>query len=445
MFRFDTLEKLLTLNIGVSQGANEEAFRLMDSIHPLTVKRFRTGMEHNGWVVPHNWVVRKGLIKRNGDTLFDGTVHPMAIARSSSSFKGVVPKDELDRHVFFSREFPDAYVYHSMYDLRPWIEHWGFCVPYNLYANWPSGDYEIELESEFVDGEMLVGELSHKGELTDTIVFNAHTCHPCQANDDMVGVMVIIALFKWLATQETRYSYRGVLAPEHVGTAFYVADLPEEDLARLKLGCFVEMVGTETPFALQWSFTGRSIIDRVAKYVLGQIDRQLTTGDFSTVVGNDETVWEAPGIEIPMISISRWPYEGYHTSGDNLDIISEGRMTEALNALQRIIGIFERDCTIERQFTGMVALSNPKYGLYKEHPDPALDKGLTDLDLSFARMQDRLTRYFDGQHTVFEIAETFDVPFEMLREYIGEFEQKGLVKLHQMSTLDDYKLMARTG
>lgn len=436
--RMDVLGKLLQLNIGVTRRANAQAFELMSSVCPLEIRRYRSGREHNGWVIPHECLVRKALIRKDGVIVFDGTVHPLAVAGYSSSFHGTIDKDELDRHVFFSREFPDAFVFHSMYNYRPWHRHWGFCVPHNAYRAWTPGEYEVDLDVEFVEEDMLVGEACVEGDSPETIVFNAHTCHPCQANDGLSGVMVILELFRWLAATRRRYSYRAILAPEHLGTVFYLADLPDDAVARFKLGCFIEMVGTETPLALQRSFTGDTIVDRVAEYVLKQVQPGLRVGDFRTVVGNDETVWEAPGIEVPMVSISRWPYPQYHTSEDNVGIMSETRLAETLEALKKIVETFEDDATMERRFRGLVALSNPKYNLYRERPDPVVDKGLTDMDLRFGEVQDYLPRYFDGRHTIFEIAERFDVPFRTLRTYLHAFADKELIDLRPVSSLDCY-------
>ena len=439
MFRFDIFEDLLKLNIGVTQRANADAFKLMSSIFPLQVREYVSGQEHNGWVIPHDWSVRTAEIKKDGKVLFDGKVHPLAVAGYSSSFKGVVSKEELDNHVFFSRQFSKAHVFHCVYNYRPWQKHWGFCVPYNLFKEWGPGNYEIDLQTDLNTAEMLVGECNIEGELSDTVVFNAHTCHPCQANDGLSGVMVILELFRWLSKKKRRYSYRGILAPEHIGTVFYLANLHEEELAKLKLGCFVEMVGTDTPLVLQKSFTGESIIDQVAEYVLKQFEPRLKVGRFRTVVGNDETVWEAPGIEVPMISISRWPYREYHTSEDNLKIMVEKRLEETLEALKAIVETFENDATMYRRFKGLIALSNPKYGLYWEKPDPVVNKGLTEMDLRFGELQDYLPRYFNGEYTIFRIARAFDVRFDTLRSYLRSFEKKGLIDLRPVTSLEEYR------
>lgn len=439
MFGRSVFAEILKLNIGVSQGANEEAFRLMGSVHPLKLKNYRSGREHNGWVIPHDWIVKRATIQQAGRVLFDGMVHPMAVAGNSCSFKGTLSRGEMFQHVFTREDFPDAYPFHCMYNYRPWQQHWGFCVPHNTALEWTADRFDVHLDAELREGQMLVAECQHQGRLQETIVFNAHTCHPCQANDDMSGVMVILQLFQWLSSRSTRYTYLGILAPEHLGTVFYLAEKTPEEVSRFKLGCFVEMVGTNGPLRLQESFTGESIIDRVATQVLKRSWPDVQIGPFRSVVGNDETVWEAPGIEVPMISLSRWPYPEYHTSADNLHIISDERLDEALEVLKGIVEVLEEDRTMERRFRGLLSLANPKYDLYIERPDPVVKKDLDERMLVLGRLQDYLPRFFDGTSTVFDIAERFGVDFHTLRAYLDRWEALDLIRMQPLDSLDTYR------
>ena len=148
MFQFDLFEKLLKLPVGVTQPANADAFQLLSSIHPIELKAYESGREHNGWVIPHEWHVHKALIRRNEQIVFDGTVHPMAVAGYSTSFQGTLNKKQLDEHIFFNKEFPDAFVFHCMYNYRPWEQHWGFCVPLSEYQKWDDGPFEVEFVSK---------------------------------------------------------------------------------------------------------------------------------------------------------------------------------------------------------------------------------------------------------------------------------------------------------
>lgn len=441
MFHLDIFEQILKLNIGISQSDNEEMFRLLNTIHPLTLHRYKSGIEHNGWVVPHNWVIKKALIKKEGHTLFDGTIHPLAVAGYSPSFSGRVSKLELDQHVFTRPELPDAYSFHCVNNYRPWETFWGFTIPHSIYKNWTDGEYDIELETEYNDGEMIVGEIFHQGISEETIVFNAHTCHPTQFNDDLAGVAVILELFKWLKGRKTQYSYRAIFAPEHLGTVFYLSGLPKADVKKMKMGAFVEMVGIDLPLALAQSFNGTSLIDAVAEYALKQVNPDARIGAFRTIVGNDETVWEGAGIEIPFISISRchqspFYYTQYHTNEDNFQINSVPRLEETLTALQTMVTIFENNKVMRRKFTGLLALSNPKHGLYIERPDPTVEKHLSDVQLKMGYMQDYLQRLFDEKTSIFDIARRFDVPFNVLYDYLKKFEEKGLIEFAPISVLE---------
>lgn len=433
MFHFDVFEKILKLNIGVAQAENEQMFALLNSIYPLTLHRYKSGIEHNGWVVPHDWVVKKALIYKDGKVLFDGTQHPLAVAGNSPSFSGVLNKQELDEHVFTRPELPDAFSFHCMNNYRPWAKFWGFTMPHNIYKHWTDGEYTIELETEFRDGEMIVAEAFHQGESDEVIVFNAHTCHPTQFNDDLAGVAVILELFQSLKNRKTHYSYRAIFAPEHLGTVFYLAGLSTDEIQKMRFGAFVEMVGIDLPLALAKSFRGTSLIDRVAEYAMKQVNPETRVGAFRTIVGNDETVWEGAGIEIPFISISRchlspFYYTQYHTNEDDLSLNSVQRLEETLKVLKIMVDIFENNKVMRRKFTGLLALSNPKYGLYIERPDPTVAKDLSEVQLKMGYLQDYLQRLFDEKTSIFEIAQQFDVPFDILYQYLKKFEEKNLIE-----------------
>ncbi len=439
LFHLDVFREILKLRIGIAQADNRRAFELLSGIYPLELKTFASGEERNGWVIPDDWTVEQALIRKDGRTLFDGTVHPLAVVQNSPSMRGTFSKEELDKHIFTRPSVPDAYAFHFLNTYRSWNRTWGFCVPHRVWQTWGDGDYEVELATTNRPGTMIVGEAHLAGQSEETIVFNAHTCHPCQFNDDLAGVAVILELFRWLKEQPRRFSYRAVLGPEHFGTVFYLDKLSGPERERLKLGLFVEMVGIDAPLVLQRSFNGTALIDRIATHVLSDNDPQLKTGDFRTIVGNDETVWEAPGIEIPFASLSRCFHPGYyaeyHTSRDDLELNRVDKLEETLRMLQAMVDVVEEDCTIERRFEGLVALSNPKYSLYIERPDATVAKKFSKEDVLLGRVQDVLPRYLDGSPSVFEIAERLQVPFAPLRRYLGRFADKELIRLTPRSSL----------
>jgi aminopeptidase-like protein len=368
----------------------------------------------------------------------------MAVIGNSIGFTGRIDKAELDKHVFSSRAQPDSYAFHCMNNYRPWAKEWGFCVPLADYQTWPDGAYDIDLVTELTPGQMLVAEGVLPGESEETIVFNAHTCHPGQFEDGFSGVALILELFDELKKlKQRRYTYKMILAPEHLGTVFYIAGLGKGERAKHKAVVFTEMIGLKTALALQKSFTGAHVIDHLVERIGRDVDADIRVGDFRTILGNDETVWEAPGYEIPCISLTRCSlsphyYDEYHTSNDLIERSDMSQRAGAFDVLRRLVATFEQDVTVTRRFEGLIALSNPKYGLYVERPEPTGDKNLTEQQLKLGAVQDLIVRYFDGGQSVSELAAKFSISFETMLDYVKGFEAKGLVELRNVPSIDWY-------
>lgn len=417
----------------VSAGADEQNRILAEEL-PFKVLEYKSGREHNGWTVPDKWEVLKAEIKKDGKLIYDGKQHPLGVIGLSESFQGRVSLAELKDHLFNVKDHPDDLIYHCTQYYQPYKKNWGFSMPYNLFQMLAEGEYEIDLQTTHTQGTMKVLEYTKKGNSEQTIILNAHNCHAAQLNDGPAGYAVGIEVMKRLQAINTLYTYKLVVAPEHLGTVFYLADLPEQQIKNYKACLFLEMLGNEyDQFAYQESFSGVAEIDD-ATYHYFKLGRFKFWSDrFRKIVGNDETVWEAPGIEVPTISLSRCQsssvyYPEYHLSSDNLSIMSPARLEESVEAILGIIDIMEKNYYLKRKFTGLVALSNPKYDLYISTFDRAVNPNLPDRQLNWNYLMDCLPRYFNGRTTILEIADKHQLPFNEVYDYILKFQAKGLIE-----------------
>jgi len=288
------IRDLFPYAIGVVSEDNQRFFDRIEQEIPLRLHRYPSDTTFNGWVVPQLWKVIKATICKNGRTVFDGSAHPMGVATYSKSFHGELDLEELKPHLVTNPSLPKAYVWHCMWQYRPWEPDWAFSVPFETYGTLGPGRYQVDLVTTYEPGEMLVADYLHKGSSESTIVFNAHTCHPRQANDDLAGVAVLVRLFQWLRRRETYYSYRLVLAPEHLGTVFYLRDQTEDELRHMVAGAFAEMPGTDGPITVASSFLGDQPIDRTFRHAALHHARAHEFVPWRRGAGNDETVWEAP-------------------------------------------------------------------------------------------------------------------------------------------------------
>lgn len=433
----DLIRKLSPLRLAPNSAGADEGVRLLQAELPFLVHEFVGGLEHNGWVVPMKWEVERATIHNpNGSLVYDGLWHPLAVIGYSQAFQGRVRGDELKRHLFFPSAFDDALVYHCDLFYKPFRKEWGFSVTKRFYD--AIGDerfYDVDLKTTFEPGTMKVCEYVLPGASPDSIVLNAHNCHAFCCNDDLAGVSVGVEVMRRLERwSNRRFTYRLVIAPEHFGSIFYLTKLPPG--LTLRYGLFLEMLGTTGGLALQRSFLGDTMVDRALLLALKHSGKPFRTDRFRKIVGNDETCWEAVGFEVPFPSLSRsigvGHFPEYHTSRDNIDLIDENMLVEAADIVTEALYALDNDAVMTRHFRGLVALSHPRYDLYKPFYDPSEPdrKTISDQARNWNYLMDCLPRYFDGDTRLIEIAEKFDLPFQAVHDYVRQFEAKGLVAMH---------------
>ena len=417
----------------VSAGADEQNKILSEELS-FKILEYKSGREHNGWTVPHKWEVVKAEIRKDGKLIYDGKKHPLGVIGYSESFKGKLNLSKLKEHIYYKKDAPDNIVYHCDLYYKPYRKLWGFSMPYSLFFKLEDGEYDVDLETKHTEGTMKVLEYTHKGKTDKTIILHAHNCHTAQLNDGPSGYVVGIEAMKRLAKMNTNYTYKLLIAPEHIGTVFYLADLDPEVLSTYKFCVFLEMLGNNSRFALQETFTGETELDRAAKHYLSHAFPDFYFDKFRKVVGNDETVWEAPGIEVSTISLSRcespsFYYKEYHLDSDNISIMREDKLEESVKTVLGIINILETNCFLRREFTGLIALSNPKYDLYLQPgTDPSSKIDITENQSKWNYLMDCLPRYFNENISILDIAIKHDVPYDSLYAYLLKFKEKKLIE-----------------
>ena len=429
------IRDLCSFATGVVADGNEPLFARIAEELPLEMFRFQSGDSVNGWQVPQNWRVKRATLTRAGRLVFDGRSNTLGVAQYSKPYSGELSWAELSPHLVTNPQLPDAYMFHCMWQYRPWEADWALCMPHGVYKALGPGRYRVELQTEYAPGEMLVAHHDKRGRSDRIVVFNSNTCHPHMANDGFAGTAVLIRLFQWLAKKDTHYTYRLVLGPEHLGSVFYLNRLPAEEVERMVCGVFEEMPGTRGPIKASSTFLGGQVIDRAFAAALRHHSKAHVLVPWRKGAGNDETVWEAPGYEVPFVELTRCedqfaPFREYHSSLDTPALMDPAQLDEMLEVLKRTVEILEGNATMERLFNGLVCLSNPQYDLYMERPDPTVAKDLQADAEKWGHLLDCLLRYFDGGKTILDIALEHDLPFGRLRRYLERFEEKGLIRLH---------------
>src|SRR5215204_3495936 len=192
-------------------------------------------------------------------------------------------------------------------------------------------------------------------------------------------------------------SYRLLFIPGTIGSITWLAR-NDGQLSKIVAGLVLACVGDSAPLTYKRSRRGGAIIDRAAAYVLGRRDTEDQVVDFIPW-GWDERQFNSPGFDLPVGSLNRsreGEYEEYHSSADNLELISPRSLEEAFETVCEIIEVLESD----RSYVNLAPKGEPqlgKRGLYPQVGGPAAER--EQLALLWVLNQS------DGQKSLLDIAE----------------------------------------
>jgi aminopeptidase-like protein len=184
------------------------------------------------------------------------------------------------------------------------------------------------------------------------------------------------------------------------------------------------MLGLEHPHALQLSFAGDTELDLCLSLALRKYDPYGWTGPFRTLIGNDERQFNAPGVRVPMLSLSRvlpssaadWPYRGYHSSLDTPELASIKRLQDSCGLLLKMVDTLENNAVPVNRFKGEVFCS--RFGLHIDWwTNPEGNKALFDI-----------MYLIDGTRSVARIASECGISFEATKSTIDQLHDHGLVE-----------------
>lgn len=393
----------------VSDGYDEALARLGDFL-PLTVHEVPSGSQCWTWKIPNKWGVREAWIEpaEGGERLVDVADHPLHIVYGSLPFDGIVSRDELLRHLHYKENRPGAIPFEFKYYERDW----GFCVPRTWLGRFTADQYRVKIDVLDEPGTLKIGEHFIPGQTERCVVIISHLCHPAMVNDDLAGVAVSADVARHI--KDPYYSYRFLYLPETIGSVAYLSQ-HEDLIGNMAAGIFLEMLATSGPLVLQHSCEHEARIDHMASYVLGQHEPGLQEGAFRTIIGNDELVFDGPGVRIPTISLSRWPYPEYHTSDDNPALVIPEKLVHAREAMLDLIRHLEADYVPVRNFRGPLFMSG--YGLWV---DWRVNRPLN-------RALEWVTNNIEGDYSISELAAEAGVDFWELKEWLDRALGHGVI------------------
>jgi len=424
------IKKLYPFNYSITGEGNDLAIREFKKLLPFRIHNFKSGQIHNGWKIPHSWKLEKGIIKDNSKIVFDAKKKIFGVPVNSTDFKGKVSYSKLINHIFTSDRLSNATPYNWAGLYRQEKPSWGLCMSKKDLKKIKNKNYLVEIKTKTSKSKMRVLEYTLKGRIKDTIIINAHNCHPYQANDDISGCAAGIKLFQELKKKKNRkFTYTLLIAPELYGPIFWLKKLNKKRIKNLKYAILLKSIGNNNNIKLQHSVKKNTPLDNLALRVIKNKSKKNVAGDFRKIYGNDEIVFDAPGFNISTISLTRSPFPEYHTDQDTPLKISKKKINESFSILKEIVTKFDEQIRFRNNYKGVIALSNPKYKLYLNAESPGIDKKkYTTSKRKWNLLMNNLPSLIENNFSAKEIAEYSDLSYKEVLNYCLRWEKKKLIK-----------------
>jgi aminopeptidase-like protein len=410
---------LFPINRSITGPGIKETLRYLKALLPeLEIHSVKSGTQVFDWTVPNEWSIDSAYLEdESGKRIVDFSRHNLHVVGYSESVDVWLSFDELKPHLYSLSHQPSAIPYVTSYYER----RWGFCLTHNQYKTMGPGKYHAVINSSLEPGELNYGELVIPGKTNKEIFLSTYICHPSMANNELSGPVVTTALAQYLINKdELYYTYRIIFIPETIGSIAYLS----KNLKHLKdsvvSGFNVTCVGDNRAYSFLPSRKGDTLSDQAARHVLKHIDPKFKNYKYLSR-GSDERQYCSPGVDLPIASIMRskyGEYPEYHTSLDDLSVISPEGLSGGFEAILRAIEVIENNIILQS-----IIVCEPFFSKYKMRDT----LGGGSLSVEATRMSN-LSAYADGTKTLLDIAEIIGVPFWELIPIVNKMISHKILK-----------------
>ncbi len=414
---YQYIERLVPIPRSITGNGVRQTLDILSEIVPIVQHEVPSGTEAFDWNIPKEWNVNDAyIITPDGRKIADFHVNPLHLVGYSPPMRQKMSLATLQKHLYSLPQQPSAIPYITSY----YEERWGFCLTQQERDHLADGEYEVVIDSNLHDGSMTYGELIVPGETDEEIMFTSYVCHPYMANNELSGPVMNAHIAAYILEQPKRkYTYRFLWLPETVGAILYLskhlAYLKQKVIAGFVLSC----IGDERAFSVVQSRLGNSYADRVVNVVMQFFYSECKFYSFLDR-GSDERQFCAPGVDLPFVTLCRskfGEYPEYHTSLDNLDIISKNGLGQSYDWILRLYRLIENNnkyCV-----THFCEPNLGKRGLY----DTLSSKGLS----AMSRHIRNVLAYCDGNHDVIDISYRVKLSPDKTMQFLEILKQHNLI------------------
>ena len=385
--------------------------------------KFKTGSKIFDWTVPMEWNIEDAyILDQSGKKYAEFKKSNLHVVNFSGPINKWIDKNKLLKKIFVHKKNKNVIPYVTSY----YKKSWGFCLSYNQKKKLEkskSKKFKVFIKSSFKNGYLDLSHAVINGRSKKEIFFSSYLCHPSMANNELSGPVVLNGLLKYLKLKfkTTYYTYRFVILPETIGSISYLSKYYKQMKKNLIMGYNISCVGDNRNFSIIKNIAGEKCLSFKALYSILKNKKNLKLYDFIDR-GSDERQYCSPNINLPVCGFSRskyGKYSEYHTSEDNLNIISNKSLNDSLDVLKKIIDIAELSL-----FPKLATLCEPNLssrGLY-----PTISK-LDTMDKKL-KLRKNLLAYSNGKRSIFDIMTLLNCNYHDIYNELKILKTKKILK-----------------
>ncbi|MDE6627138.1 MAG: DUF4910 domain-containing protein [Lachnospiraceae bacterium] len=416
---YDLARKLFPICRSITGDGVRETLDILKSEYKGDMKIYEvpSGTEVFDWTVPKEWNIKDAYIETSsGDRILDFKENNLHVVGYSLPMDKILTLDELKEIIYTQPDQPDVIPYVTSY----YKERSGFCMSEIQKCSLKEDQYHCVIDSELKDGSLTYGEIILPGETEQEILLSTYICHPSMANNEVSGPVVTIELAKWLLAIKRRYTYRIIFIPETIGSITYLSRNLETMKKNTVAGFVLSCVGDDRTYSYIESKYADTLTDKLIKNVLSFHYPEYKRYSFLQR-GSDERQYNAPGVDLPVCAVCRskyGEYPEYHTSADDLSLISEEGLQGMLSFMKKCINALEYN-----YFYKVLCLCEPQLGKRGLYPTIS-QKGAADA----TRKMTNFITYADGTNDFIDISNKIGVDTESLIDVVDKLLAGGVIE-----------------
>jgi len=409
---------LFPINRSLSGDGVRQTLQYIKNIIPeLKVNEVPSGTKCFDWTVPQEWNCGDGyIVDPDGNKICNFKVNNLHIVGYSTPVDKEIELEELIEHLYYLEDQPTAIPYITSY----YSPRWGFCLSFNEFQKLKKGTYRVKIDSELKDGSLTYGEIKLKGRIEKEIFLSTYVCHPSMANNELSGPVVTMALINFIKLlKDRKHSYRIVFIPETIGSIAYISRNIDDMKKNIIAGFNITTIGDDRNYSYIPTRYGNTLSDKVSKHILQDIDYV----EYSFLDrGSDERQYCSPGVGLPIATICRTKYgeyPEYHTSLDDLTVISPSGLYGGYEKIKKAIELLEKN-----DYYKVTVLCEPQLGKRGLYPTIS-----TKTSAATVRVMMDFITYADGDNDLIDIANIIGVQAEDLFEIVDKLKAVKLIKV----------------